>query len=99
MIKTVPCSDEVRCTVRKQIRAQCPIQDELDTYDLTVSWTTNPDTIEKHSLDEYLNSLQGTERTQEALAAAIADELAALAVRSPEVRLEDTRHMDMVVTA
>lgn len=99
MIETVPCEHTVRCTVTQTVRPVCPHLDELDCYEVTVAWDTGPGTVEKHSLRSHLRSYNNEELSQEGLAATIAAKVRTLPVTGVTVSVEDTRHMDMEVTA
>lgn len=99
MIKTVPTDTAVSCTVRRTIQPQCPIRDEPDRYDVMVSWKTSDKTLEKHSLAGYLDSFNKREMTQEAIAQEIASAVRSAGVVGVSVRVQDTAHIDMEVTA
>lgn len=96
--ETVSCAPRVRCEVTRSLTAACPITDETDHYDVTVAWTTDGATYEKHALADAIDSYSGVEETQEAIAAGFYDDLRTPGVTDLEVTVRDTEHMDMVVT-
>lgn len=95
---TVPCADPVHCELTVSIQAMCPLQDEIDSYDVTVTWRGGEETFEKWWLLEALAEYDGCELTQEELCATIYKRLLRSCVHDITVTVVDTKHMDMTVS-
>ena len=95
---TVPCPEEVSCKLTVGINAQCPIKDEIDAYQITVSWKGGNETFEKWWLLETITGYEDTEATQEEICAGIYNQLMRGSVNDIQVDVRDTKHMDMIVS-
>lgn len=96
-IQTVPCDVCVQCSLTVHVTPFCPVKDEIDGYDVTVTWQTDDQTFEKWALKERIESYNGSELTQEELTARLGDAVDTEGVVRPSVTVQDTRHMDMTV--
>lgn len=99
IVDSVPCVADVQCRVKREIETQCPIKPESDAYEIEVSWRPAGETLEKHAVVDTIDSLSGTESTQEELAATIFDACTDSDIDSLSVSVVDTKHMDMEVVA
>lgn len=98
MVETVRCDVVVRCRVEREIEANCPIIAESDAYEITIAWTPSGETYEKHALDAWLDSYAGCEMTHEDLCWHLYDDLDGAAVADLRVKVQDTKHLDMMVS-
>lgn len=96
--ESVPCDATVSCEVTVTVTPECPVVDERDCYNVTVAWTPNGETLEKHALKAYLREFNDTKLTQETVVAQIYGDLQEHSVRNLAVRAHDTEHLEMVVT-
>jgi NADPH-dependent 7-cyano-7-deazaguanine reductase QueF len=98
MPESVECDLDVRCRLVATVAPQCPVINERDCYEVTVEWTPNGETFEKHGLVSFLEHFDDSELTQEELAAHIYGDLNSHDVSGLVVRVQDTVHVDMEVT-
>jgi NADPH-dependent 7-cyano-7-deazaguanine reductase QueF len=98
MIDTIPCTADVTCEYRTTLEARCPVIDERDTYDVTISWQPAGETFEKHALEDSVDSLSGETAAHEELVERLYGDLEGAAVDGLTVTLRDTEHVDMVVS-
>lgn len=96
MVETIAITPTVTCRVTVRLATMCPIRDETDRYDVTVTWRTTETTYEKHALRSTILAYAGDTLTQEALCASLHDELTGDDAPMPTVRVQDVEHMDMV---
>jgi NADPH-dependent 7-cyano-7-deazaguanine reductase QueF len=96
-MNTIPCDADVRCEYRYDLTARCPVIDEPDHYAVTVAWTPDGETFEKHALEDTLDSLSGRQIAHEELTERLYDTLADADVSALRVELRDTAHVDMTV--
>lgn len=88
---TVSCAATVRCELSRPLTAACPITDETDYYEVTVTWTTDSRTFEKHALADAIDSYTGVEETQEEIVAGLYDDLLTPGVSGLTVTLKDKK--------
>jgi len=97
-ILTVACDADVRCKLTTTVAPECPVADERDHYQVTVSWQPNGDTLEKHALLSHIHEFDGAELTHESLVATLYESVADADVVDVTVTARDTTHAEMVVT-
>lgn len=74
----VPEESTARVTVTGRLHHLCPHVDEVDSGTVEISWTCAGQTIELHSLADYLRDYAGERISHEQITHAIRTELAAL---------------------
>jgi NADPH-dependent 7-cyano-7-deazaguanine reductase QueF len=70
---------DVDVTVTADLQHLCPFVDEVDRGSITISWRCNGETLELHSLREYLDGFKDSELPHEALTDLIRHDLSVMA--------------------
>lgn len=86
--KTVPDESDVTVTATTQMRHLCPHRDEVDRGTIAITWECAGQTIELHSLAEYLKTWHKARISHERLTDRIQHDLALPGIG--EVRVEST---------
>lgn len=91
ILETVASPDGPRVTIGALLVHRCPYADEVDHGAVTIVWNCLGQTIELHSLAEYLRQFADVAQPHEWIAARIAHELGALdGITGVVVRVEFT---------
>lgn len=61
----------VTMTARTPAQHQCPIVQETDNGTMTITWQTSGNTLELHTLREYVDTFKDVEITHEALTSTV----------------------------
>lgn len=86
-LTTVPDSGEcVTVTASAEIEHRCPHVEEVDKGTVTMSWMVTEQTIELHSLAEYVRSWKDVRISHEELTATIQRDLLRAGVEEAQVR-------------
>jgi NADPH-dependent 7-cyano-7-deazaguanine reductase QueF len=83
----VLCFDTVRVTVSCDITHLCPYADEVDHGTVQITWTTDGETIELHSLTAWLQALATEKASHEEITACIRKHIESAAFRIIDVRV------------
>lgn len=89
---------DVRVTATGPIAHLCPYADEVDEGRITITWITDPRTIELHSLASYLARFKAERLSHEELVALIADDLAGLGLHVAVTAQFHTAGLDVEVS-
>jgi NADPH-dependent 7-cyano-7-deazaguanine reductase QueF len=76
-VRTEPVRANVTMVVTAPLMHLCPFKDEVDRGDVKITWTTNGNTFELHSLRAYLGAFADLTITHEDLTEQIRRELGA----------------------
>lgn len=76
----------VVCTAKVTAQHRCPFRPETDTGQLEVSWATTDQTLELHSLAEYVASFSDVETSHEDLVQTVIRQLRSSGVDPRAVR-------------
>ena len=71
----VPCASVVTMTATGDIRHLCPFEDEVDYGTISVTWTTNGQTVELHSMAQWFREFRDVKISHEELTDHIVSEL------------------------
>lgn len=102
MLHVVPCTPSgIRAcvSVTSPIRHLCPFKDEIDDGFVTITWSVSAgQTLELHSLCEYLDSFEGIEVSHEDITAWIMDAISSAGMSGVRVSTSwVTAGMDVTV--
>lgn len=97
-VETIPTETETVAKATAIANPRCPIKDEVDAYCVVVEYKPSGETFEKHSLDSFVRSFDGSEITQERLCDRVYETLDdACSLEWLSVRVQDTKHVNMEV--